>query len=122
MTGCVVLVMSRCHNKECHICIKNVITERMTLNDCHSPSSAPVCLVVCTTFPRILLSLLPNSLPHQPPVPRLFITFTCLHLIMFDSPVYLVPSVSFSLCRSLCMLQCVASDFLPVPVNCLKLK
>jgi len=27
--------------------------------------------VICTTLPRILLSLLPNSLPHQPPVPRL---------------------------------------------------
>jgi len=28
--------MSRCHNKDisnCHICIKNVITERMTLNE-----------------------------------------------------------------------------------------
>jgi len=51
MTGCVVLVMSRCHDKDsdrlgcfglcqgvkqCHICIKNVIIERKTLNDsCH---------------------------------------------------------------------------------------
>jgi len=49
MTGCVVLVMSSCHDKDtdrlydvlvyvkqCHICIKNIITERMTLNDrCH---------------------------------------------------------------------------------------
>jgi len=31
---------------------------------CHSPSSAPVCLVISTTLPRILLSPLLNSLPH----------------------------------------------------------
>jgi len=48
MTGCVVLVLSSCHDKDivkvsnqrylkqCHICIQNVIIERMTLNDsCH---------------------------------------------------------------------------------------
>jgi len=47
MTGCVVLVMSSYHDKDtdrlwcigqrhlkqCHICIQNVIIERMTLND-----------------------------------------------------------------------------------------
>jgi len=49
---------------------------------CHSPPSAPVCLVICTTLPRILLFLLLDSLPNQPPVPRpVIIIFTCLHLV-----------------------------------------
>jgi len=52
MTGCVVLVMSSCHDKdsdrlwciglchvkECHICIHNVIIEQMTLINMHKTS------------------------------------------------------------------------------------
>jgi len=47
----------------------------------------------------------------------LIICFTCFHSIMFDSPVYLVPSVSFSLCRSLNLWTYVTVWFLSVPFD-----
>jgi len=65
MTGFVVLLMSSCHLKQCHICIKNVITEQMTLNDsCHkhaknflhmsSHDYESVMLVLCTPLQVVL--------------------------------------------------------------------
>jgi len=52
----------------------------------------------------------------------LFISITCLHIIMFDSSVYLVPSVLFSPCRSLSLLPRVMCVFLSVSVLLFKVK
>jgi len=86
--------MSRCHLKLCHICIKNVITERMTLNDsCHKHALnflhipniyEGVMSVLCTPL-QVKCYLLGNEmhcLPYN--LIRIYFYFLFRYLMMKD--------------------------------------
>jgi len=101
-------------NIKCHVLVAVVTYSNTTLILSQS-SSALVCLVISTTLPRILLSLLPISLPYQPPVSRLVSSSSPVcTLFLVDSSVYLVPSHSVCLGRSMLNVTWWNPVFLPV--------